>query len=207
MLTLASTFTDCVSNSAFASLDCVSVGITSSAAGLKICAVMSGIKKYKSILKKKKKKHDIIVLSRKYKLNTIENLISKALIYSFIIHDEFVPVNNVWRGYNVMEEEIKKSWNFCGTHYINMVDISRKVYEISGIEPIADNEGILWLNKKTHTKEGLDYKNFREITIQYYSDYGKCSYKLVHEPKKRCNIIFIDEKLGIKGITDCKTIH
>ena len=49
----------------------------------------SGIKKYKSIIKKKRKKHDKKVLSGKDKSNTIEVLISKALINSYISHDEF----------------------------------------------------------------------------------------------------------------------
>ena len=45
----------CVSISAFASLVCVLVGITSSAVGIKICAITAGIKNYKSIIQKKKK--------------------------------------------------------------------------------------------------------------------------------------------------------
>ena len=47
------------------------------------------IKKYKSIIKKKKKKHDKIVLLVKYKLNSIEVLISKALIDSVIVMMNF----------------------------------------------------------------------------------------------------------------------
>ena len=41
------------------------------------------------IIKKKKKKHDKIVLLAKSELNSIEVLISNALIYSNISHDEF----------------------------------------------------------------------------------------------------------------------
>ena len=33
-------------------------------------------------------------------------------------------------------------------YYINMVDISRKMYEKNGIETIADNDGRLCLNEK-----------------------------------------------------------
>ena len=55
LLILVSTIICCVSISAFASLVCVPVGITSSAVGTKICAVTAGIKKYKSITKKNKK--------------------------------------------------------------------------------------------------------------------------------------------------------
>ena len=61
LLVLVSTVTGCVSISAFASLVCIPVGITSSAVELKICAVTAGIKKYKSIIKKIKNKHDEIV--------------------------------------------------------------------------------------------------------------------------------------------------
>ena len=56
----------------------VPVGVRSSPAGLKICTLTAGIKKYKSINKKKEKKPDKIVLVAKTKLNTIKVLISKA---------------------------------------------------------------------------------------------------------------------------------
>ena len=91
-LILASTITGCVSISAFASLI---NGIYEFCSWIKICAATSEIKKYKSIIKKKKKKHDKIVLLAKSKLNSIEVLISKALIDSNISHDEFVLINNV----------------------------------------------------------------------------------------------------------------
>ena len=48
-----------------------------------------------------------MVLLGKDKLNTIEVLISKALIDSYISHDEFVSVNNVLKEYIEMKEEIK----------------------------------------------------------------------------------------------------
>ena len=86
-LILASTITGGISISAFASSLGIPLGITSSAIGLKICGIIAGIKKYKSIIKKKKKKHDKIVLLAKCKLNSIEVIISKALIDSVISHD------------------------------------------------------------------------------------------------------------------------
>ena len=69
-----------VSISAFSSLVGVPIGIKSSAVALKICAITTGIKKYYSIIKKKRKKQDKIVLLAKTKLNAIKILISKALI-------------------------------------------------------------------------------------------------------------------------------
>ena len=53
-LILASTITGCVSFSIFASLAAILIGITSSAIGLKLFATNAGIKKYKSIIQKKR---------------------------------------------------------------------------------------------------------------------------------------------------------
>ena len=51
----------------FASLPGIPIGITSSAIGVKFCAIAAGIKKYKSIIKEKKKKYDEIILVAKSK--------------------------------------------------------------------------------------------------------------------------------------------
>ena len=52
-------------------------------------------------------KHDEIVMLGKTELNTFKILISKALINSYISHDEFASVSNVSREYNEIKEEIK----------------------------------------------------------------------------------------------------
>ena len=54
-LILASAVTVCISVSAFASLLGIPIEISSSAVGLKICAIAARNKKYKSIIKKKKR--------------------------------------------------------------------------------------------------------------------------------------------------------
>ena len=89
----------------------IPIGITNSAIGLKICTITAGIKKCKLIIKKKKKKHDKIVLLAKSKLNGIEILISKAIIDSVITHDEFVLINNALNKFDDMKEKIKNSNN------------------------------------------------------------------------------------------------
>ena len=58
-------------------------------------------------IKKKKRKHDEIVLPAKTKLNTIEVLISITLIDSNICHNQFVLINNVLKAYYDMKEDIK----------------------------------------------------------------------------------------------------
>ena len=80
----------CVSIFAFTSLVGVPACIASPAIGLNICALTTGIKMHKSVIKKKRKKHDKIVLLAKTKLNIIKVLSLKALIGSYIIHHKFV---------------------------------------------------------------------------------------------------------------------
>ena len=63
----------------------------------------------KSIIKKKKKKHDKIILLAKSKLNSIEVLISKNLIDSNIRHEKFVLIDNVLKEFYDMKEKIKNS--------------------------------------------------------------------------------------------------
>ena len=99
LLILVSHVTGSVSVSAIASLVSILVGITRFELGIKIFVITAGIKNYKWIIKKKNKKHDKIVLLGKSKLNTLEVLISKVLIDSYISHGEFVSVNNVLREY------------------------------------------------------------------------------------------------------------
>ena len=80
------------------------IRITGSAVGITICAITARIKKYNSIIKKKKKKHDKIVLLGRDKLSTKEVLIYKALIDSYISHEELVSVSNVSE-YNEMKKK------------------------------------------------------------------------------------------------------
>ena len=109
LLILISTVSGCVSISAFASLVDIPIGIASFTVELKVFVTTPGIEKYKSLIKKKKMKHDKTVLLAKSKLNNIKVLISKALIDSNISHDEFVLINNVLKEFYDMKKEIKNS--------------------------------------------------------------------------------------------------
>ena len=60
-----------------------------------MCVMTARIKKYESIIKKKKKNHDKTVLLAKCKLNNTEVLISKTLIHLIIDLDEFVLITNM----------------------------------------------------------------------------------------------------------------
>ena len=85
-----------------------------------------------------------------------------------------------------------------------MAAISGKRHKRNGIETIVDNDGILQLNEKC-IEEGLDHKKLREITTKYRPDHKKHRYEITEEPKKQCNRIFVDKKLAVKVIVDCRT--
>ena len=104
---LASTITGSISVFPIASLIGIPIGIAISAMELKICAITAGIRKCKSIITKKKKKHDKIVLLSKSKLNSMEVLTSKALTDSVISRGEFILIKNVQKEYDEMKEEVK----------------------------------------------------------------------------------------------------
>ena len=107
LIILISTVTGCVSISAFAFLVRIPIGITIFAVGFKVCVITAGREKYKSIITKKKTKHDKIVLLAKSKLKSIEVLIAKVLINSNITYDQFVLINNVLEDLYDMNKVIK----------------------------------------------------------------------------------------------------
>ena len=70
-LTCPSAMIVCVSVATFASLVNTPIGIASPAVGLKICETTAAIKKYKSIIKKKKKKLNKMIMLAQTMLNSI----------------------------------------------------------------------------------------------------------------------------------------
>ena len=59
------------------------------------------------MIKKKKKKHDKIVLLAKSKLNSVEVETSKASTDLSIIHGEFALINNMVKECDNLKEKIK----------------------------------------------------------------------------------------------------
>ena len=93
----------------FSSLVGIPIRITSFALGLRICVITAGIIMNTSIINKKKRKHDKTVLLAKDKFNSAKILIFKALIESYITHDELASVNNMLREYDDMKDTVKTS--------------------------------------------------------------------------------------------------
>ena len=96
-----------VSIISFTSIIGAPVGIASASFTL-IFSLTTGItKKLLNITRKKKKKHDKILMLAKSKLNSIETLISQALIDMEIIHEEFITVLNEKDKYEKMKDNLR----------------------------------------------------------------------------------------------------
>ena len=93
----------------FSYLAGILIGIMSSTIGLNISVITAGIKKYKSIIKKKKKKHDKILSLAKSKLSGIGILISKALNDSNLSHNKICLINKVSKELDDFKKEMKNS--------------------------------------------------------------------------------------------------
>ena len=94
VLIVLSTTSGGVSIISFTSIIGAPVGIASAVFTI-IFSLITGIaKKLLNITKKKKKKHDKILMLAKSKLNSIETLISQALIDMEISHEEFITTLN-----------------------------------------------------------------------------------------------------------------
>ena len=104
ILTLVFAVTVCISLSAFASLVDISKGIMSSTIELNICTIIARIKKYKSIIKKKKEKHYKIALLAKTNLDSIKVLISWSL-NDWYTGPNYFPLTNILRKYDDMKED------------------------------------------------------------------------------------------------------
>ena len=89
--------TVCIPISDFASLTDISKGNMSCTIELNICEIIARIKKYKSIIKKKKK-HNEIALLAKTKLNFIKDLISISSTNSYIECNYF-NLTLIWVGF------------------------------------------------------------------------------------------------------------
>ena len=83
------------------------VGIASASFALIFSLTTGIVKRLLSIARNKKKKHDKILMLAKSKLNSIENLVSQALIDIEISHEEFVAILKVKDKYEKMKENVR----------------------------------------------------------------------------------------------------
>ena len=83
------------------------VGISSVSLTLIFSLTTGIVKKLLNITRNKKKKHDKILMLAKSKLNSIETLISQALIKTDISHEEIATILNEKYKYEKMEETLR----------------------------------------------------------------------------------------------------
>ena len=83
------------------------VGIASAAFTIVFSLVTGIIKKLLMTTKSKKRKHDKIFMLAKSKLNSIETLLSQALINMEISHKEFITIMKEKDKYEKMKENVR----------------------------------------------------------------------------------------------------
>ena len=96
-----------VSNISFTSVAEALVWIASTTFTLIFSPTMGIVKKLLSITRKKKKKHDKILMLAKSKLNSIETLISQVLIGMEISHEEFIAIFKEKDKYEKIKENLR----------------------------------------------------------------------------------------------------
>ena len=113
-LIVLSATTGGVSICSFTSVVGAPVGIASASFTLIFSLTTRIVKKLLSITRNKKKNHDKILMLAKSKLNSIQTLISQALIDMEISHEEFIAIFKEKDKYEKMKEDImghKKLWD------------------------------------------------------------------------------------------------
>ena len=96
-----------VSIISFTSIIGAPVGIASASLTLFFSLTTGIIKKLLNITRNKKKKHDRILMLAKSKLNSIETLVSQALIDLDISHEEFIKILKEKDKYERMKENLR----------------------------------------------------------------------------------------------------
>ena len=82
-------------------------GIASASFTLTFSLSTGIIKKLLNITRKKKEKHDKILMLAKSKLNSIDKLISQALIDMDISHEEFITISKEKDKYEMIKDNLK----------------------------------------------------------------------------------------------------
>ena len=102
------------------------VGIASASFTLIFSLTTGIIKKLLNITRNKKKKHDKILMLAKSKLNSIETLVSQALIDMEISHEEFNAIIREKQKYERMKENLRNASEKQENMRLNSVN-SKKV--------------------------------------------------------------------------------
>ena len=107
ILIVLSATTGGVSIISFTSIVGAPVGIASASLTLFFSLTTGIVKKLLNKTRNKKKKHDEILMLAKSKLNSIETLISQALIDMEISHEEFIAIFKEKDKYEKMKENLR----------------------------------------------------------------------------------------------------
>ena len=116
----------------FTSIIGAPVGIASASFNLIFSLTTGIIKKLLNITRNKKKKHDEILMLAKSKLNSIETLISQALIDMEISHEEFITILKEKDKYEKMKDNLRSE----NEEYVSNDTSCKATYKIMRLSSI-----------------------------------------------------------------------
>ena len=133
ILIVLSAKTGGVSIISFTSVIGAPVGIASASFTLIFSLTTGIVKKLLNITRNKKKKHDKILMLAKSKLNSIETLISQALIDMEISHEEFITILKEKDKYEKMKDKLRSENEKYVSKYTSfkqsIKELSQKIIE------------------------------------------------------------------------------
>ena len=129
ILVVLSGTTGGVSIISFTGIILAPVGIASASFTLFFSLTTGIITKLLNIARKKKKKHDKILMLAKSKLNSIDTLISQALIDMDISHEEFITILKEKDRYKMMKDNLR-SENGESHEIMRFNSAKSKIYKI-----------------------------------------------------------------------------
>ena len=126
ILIVLSATTGGVSICSFTSIVGAPVGIASASFTLIFSLTTGIVKKLLNITRNKKKKHDKILMLAKSKLNSIETLVSQALIDMEISHEEFITILKEKDKYEKMKDNLR-SENYKSYEIMRLSSVKSKI--------------------------------------------------------------------------------
>ena len=127
-LNVLSILSGSISIASFASVIGVPAGIIGACCSFTFSITSGFVKRFLKTIRNKKKKHNKIVMPARYKLNSIENKISKALMDNETSHEDLETIIKEEKKYRELKENIRIiDSNRSDAEQVNLIEKGKKI--------------------------------------------------------------------------------
>ena len=152
----------------FTSIVGAPVGIASASLTLFFSLTTGIVKKLLNITRNKKKKHDKILMLAKSKLNSIETLVSQALIDMEISHEEFITILKEKDKYEKMKDNLRSE---------------NEKYEIMRLSSIKSLSILRIIEYFMPSKKKIFFLCIYKMLQISEKEYGKCEVEIIDKER------------------------